>query len=126
ALLAAGAAGAVDEDALADADLVARLEDDVLDRLVVDEGAVGAADVEEAVAAAIDLTELGVPPRDFGVVQADRVAGLPAGGEDGAHQVELLALVGAFDHNQTRHDSPRLRCCVLAPWTKLSWTTRVL
>src|SRR5205823_13720294 len=40
-------AGAVDQDALADADVVARLEEDVADGLVVDEGAVGAADVAD-------------------------------------------------------------------------------
>src|SRR5581483_912096 len=41
-------ASAKEEHALADRDLVARLQQDVLDRLAVDEGAVGAAAVHQA------------------------------------------------------------------------------
>jgi hypothetical protein len=105
-----GAAGAVDEGGLADLDVVAGLEGGFADALVVDEGAVSAADVGEGVVAAVGLAELGVAARDLGVVQTDGVAGLAAHAEAQAAQLELFPLVGAFDHEQARHDSPCLVC----------------
>ena len=73
-----GAAGAEDEDGLADADLVAGLKQHVLGALAVDEGAVGAAHVAEAVAFG-GADELGVAARHLGVVEADFVGGVAAG-----------------------------------------------
>src|SRR5262249_2074087 len=91
-----GPGGAVDPDWLADLDVVAGLQEDVLDRLVVDEGAVGAADVDEAVTLG-GLAELGVAAGDLGVVQPDAVAGVAADAELRVGQVELFAFIGALD-----------------------------
>ena len=97
-----GAAGAEDEDGLADANLIAGLKQHVLDALTVDESAVGAADVAEAIAFG-SADELGVAARRLGVVEADFVGGVAAGGEAVAGQLELFAFVGALDDDQARH-----------------------
>src|SRR5262249_40613407 len=97
-----GPAGAVDQDGLADLDVVAGLEQDLLHRLGVDVGAVGAADVDQAVAL-VGEAQLGVAARDLGVVQVDGIALAAADAEGGAGQLELLPFVNAFDDDQTRH-----------------------
>src|SRR5262249_2773918 len=100
--------GAVDEEALADLYLVAGVEEYVTDGLVVDEGAVGAAEVEQAVAVG-GAAQLGVAARDFGVGQGDAVGGAAAEVVGGVAQLELPAFVGTLGHDQARQSSPWLR-----------------
>src|SRR5262249_16471496 len=73
-------------------------------------GAVGAAAVHEGVAAVVEQAEFGVAARHLGVVQAHVVSSLAADTDVRAGQLELLALVGALDDQQTRHGSPCLLC----------------
>jgi hypothetical protein len=101
-----GAGGAEDQDRLSEGDVVARPEGGFLDRLGVDECAVGAADVAEPKDAVVGH-DFGVLARDFGVVQDDAIGpvatngqGLPSG------QLELLALIGTLDDDQARHVTP--------------------
>src|SRR5947209_832618 len=84
------AAGAVDEDTLPDLDMVARLQHGFLDRLVIDEGAVSAADIDDTVAA-LDLAKLRMAARNLGVVHADLADRVSAHAQDRAGQVKLLA-----------------------------------
>ena len=107
-------AGAEDEERLADLDLVAGLQGGVRDGLVVDEGAVGAADVDEVVAA-VDEAELGVPARHLGVVRRMLLPESRPTLCTGCGQLELLALVGALDDDQARHDTPFLQRLGLRP-----------
>ena len=112
------AAEAVDQDGLADLDLVAGLEQGVLDRLAVDEGAVGAAAVVDAVAAAVQgQAELGVPAGNLGVVQADGVGGVAADAEDRPGQVELLALVDPLMTISRGTRRPPVACRNPKTWT---------
>ena len=53
--------------------------------------------------AAVDEAKLGMAARDFGIVQANPVGGIAADAHDRLGQLELLALVGALDDDQTRH-----------------------
>ena len=92
----ASAAGTENQDALPDLDVVAGLENGLFDRQVVDEAAVGAADVHQPIAA-LHPTDLSVPARDFGVVEADGLAGVAADADYGTGQLDLLALVRTFD-----------------------------
>ena len=66
------------EKGLADLDLIARLQQHVADGLVVDEGAVGAAAVEEAIALG-RADKLGVAARHFGIVQPDAIGAVASG-----------------------------------------------
>src|SRR5439155_20634673 len=92
---------------LPDLELIARLEDGVADRPAIDVDAVGTVAIDEPVASAVEAeAEFGVPAGDFGGVQSDRVSGVAADTERRPGQLELPALVGAFDHEQTRHDGP--------------------
>src|SRR5205823_13304260 len=76
-----------------------------LHALIVDIRAVGAAFVEKGVAA-VGLAKLGVPARDFGVVQADAIGAVATERHGDVAQLELLALIGAFDHEQSGHGTP--------------------
>ena len=97
-----GPAGTEDEHRLADDDLIAGLQRGLLDLLVVDEGAVGAADVDEHIVA-VGQAKLGMAARHLGVVQANLVGRVPADADDRLGQLELLAFVGALDDEHTRH-----------------------
>src|SRR5262249_43827212 len=84
------------------------------DGLVVDEGAVGAADVADVVAAAVAglLVEFGVAGRDLGGVEAGGVGGGAGDAQGGGGQPGLLAPVGALDDDQLQplaafHGPPR-------------------
>src|SRR5207244_11777126 len=86
------AAGTENEDGLSDLELVAGLEDGVMDRLAVDVDAVGAIAVEEPIAGAVEAeAELGVAARDFGLVAPACVAGVAADPHHRAGQLELPA-----------------------------------
>src|SRR5207302_5207166 len=92
------AAGAVDEDGLSNLQLVAGLENGVVDRPTIDVDAVGAIAVEDAVTTAVETEpQFRVPAGNFGVVQADGVARIAADSERRPGQLELPAFVGAFD-----------------------------
>src|SRR5262249_5205931 len=98
-----GAAAAADnQDRLADLDLIAGRERNLGDGLIVDEGAVGAADVAQEIAFSVSVldNQLGMAAGDFGIVEADAVNGIPAYADRGAGQLELLALVGTLDDDQ--------------------------
>src|SRR5690606_36756247 len=88
--------GTVDEHALADADQVARPQQYVLDRLVVDEAAVGAADIAEPVAFGSEH-ELRVTARGLGVVEFQAVGGIAAGPNHLPGQLELLPFIDTLD-----------------------------
>ena len=92
----------VDENGLADLDVVAGLKENVANRLVVDERAVGAAEVANAVAVG-GADELGVATRHLGVGQADRAGGVAAGGRGVGAERELSPLVGPLDDDQSWH-----------------------
>ncbi len=97
----------VDENRLADLNVVAWLEQDVADGLVVDEGAVGAADVAEAEAVR-GADEFRVLPRGFGIGEADLAGRIAAGRKYVGGERELSALIGPLDDDQAWHEvSPR-------------------
>ena len=102
------AAGAVDEHRLPDREMIARGERRLVDSVIVDKGAVDAADVDdfEAVGRAANL---GVPARHFRVMQANGVRRVAADRGVRLGQIELLAFIGAFDHEQARHRSQGTR-----------------
>ncbi len=102
----AGPARGVNEDALADQDVIARMQHRLVDFLVVDKRAVGAADVDELVVA-VFLTELGVPSGNLGVMKADLIGAVSPDTEHRLGQVDLLAFISAFDHDQARHKTPQ-------------------
>jgi hypothetical protein len=74
--------------------------------LAVNKGAVGATDVEQAVAIG-SAYQLSVAARYLSVMQADTVGGIPAGPQSIAGQLELLAFVGTLDDDQARHNALR-------------------
>ena len=102
----AGPAGGVDEDALADEDVIAGVHHRLVDFLVVDKRAAGTAHVNEFVVA-VFLTKLGVPPGNLGVVKADLIGAVSPDREHRLGQIDLLAFISAFDHDQARHEMPR-------------------
>src|SRR5262249_53393446 len=98
--------GAEDQDRLAERDVVARAEWGFLDRLGVDERAVGAADVAEPINAIV-RHDFGVFARDFGVVQDDAIGTVAADRQTLADgQFKLLALIRSLDDDQARHGTP--------------------
>ena len=88
--------------------LIAALQDVLTDALAVDERAVGTVQIAEFElrAAAADF---GVVPRDFGVVQLQRVRRITAHAEGFFLQLEAGSLIVSADHEQRRHgrDSDR-------------------
>ena len=105
---AVGPAAGVDKRGLADEDLIAGVQVGLRDLHVVDEGAVGAADVHEHEPGP-HLAKLGMPARHLGVMQTDAAGGVSADGQHRLGQIELLALVGPLDDEQTRHSRSRGR-----------------
>ena len=98
------AADAVDQRRLADLNLIAGVASGAsLTSVVVDEGAVGAADVHEVNSRRRpgETRRAGARPRcragESGWTDRGRC-------RRGFSQLELLAFVGAFDHQQTRHE----------------------
>lgn len=75
--------------------------------MAVDERAVGTTDIEHLVLA-VDLAQLGVAARDFGVMKSEGVGRLPPDPVELLVQVKLLALIGAMNDDEPRHEtSPR-------------------
>ncbi len=104
-----------DQDGLPEPDLVARLEGDLVDRLVVEIGAVGRLEVDE-LEGIVDPPDLGVPARDLVIVEADRVRVVAAEPDDLGLQLEPLPLVGPFDDEQRGHaTAPRSPECRSTP-----------
>ena len=96
----------INQDGLADLDLIAGMEQGVLDGRAVDEDAVGAAAVMDAITAAVESeAEFGVPAGNFGIVEMNGVRRIPADAEDGARQSELSAFVNSL--NDHRRGTPR-------------------
>ena len=83
---------AEDEKRLTDADVIARFERGALDAFIIDERAVGAAEVVDLIAP-IDEKKLRMAARNFGVVQADAIGRIAADADDGVAQIELPAFV---------------------------------
>lgn len=99
-VLAAG----VEHDRAAELDLVASGELVALDAAVIDEGAVGAALVEEDQGLA-DVAEFGVLAGNFGVVQLDRATQVAAESNSdlGEGELEAVPLIATLDNEQRRH-----------------------
>ena len=91
---------------MADEDVIAGVQHRLVDFLVVDKRAVGTAHVDEFVVA-VFLTNLGVPPGNLGVVKAHLIGAVSPDREHRLGQVDLLAFVSAFDHDQARHETPQ-------------------
>ncbi len=98
-------AGGIHKKSLADLHLIARLQQHVADGLVVDEGAVGAAAINDAIALG-RAHELGMAARYLGVLQLDTIGAIASRADVLASQIELLAFIHAFDDNQPRQDAP--------------------
>src|SRR5947209_5915702 len=88
--------------------MVAGLQRGLADGLAVEERAVGTPHVDEAVAS-FDLAKLRVAPRHLGIMEPDRVAGVPTQTEHRTAELELFALVGASDYDHTRHGTPSVK-----------------
>ena len=77
-----GAALVVEHDGLSDAEAVSGSEEDLVDGLVVDVGAVGGAEVDDlegaGIGAGLGGSQFGVAAGDFVVVEADRVGNVAA------------------------------------------------
>src|SRR3954470_10048599 len=92
--------GAEHEAALADLDLVASLQDHVVDPFAVDVGAVQAADVVDPEAVR-PTAELGMTSRHRHVVEEDLAVGVPPGAHDVGVEQEPAARAGAaLDHEE--------------------------
>ena len=95
--------GVEEQQGGADLHAVAAPEGRLLDRLAVDEGAVGRPEVDDPVAALAVGSDLGVVPRDLVVVQEDRAG--TASTQRGRPRREGVALppVGPLNDEQRRH-----------------------
>src|SRR5438132_4887156 len=76
-----------------------------------------AADDVEAVSV-VNLPKLSVPSINLGVVEPEHVAGVSTQTERLTGELELFALVGALDHDQTRHGTPRVRLSPVSRWQR--------
>jgi hypothetical protein len=88
----------------ADGDLVLVLERVLLDRLAADEGAVGAAEIDDAIAA-VHGAKLDMAAGNLGIVQLEQVGRIAPGAADAAGQFDLLSFIDTLDDNQTGHGS---------------------
>ena len=83
--------------------LVAAGQEMLVHPFAVDEGPVGTVQVGDGVIA-MGAAELGVLPRDLGVVQVDDAGLVASEPQDGLLQLETRALIISADHKQRRHD----------------------
>ena len=86
-----------------DLHLIAAGQQMLLHPFPVDEGPVGTVQVGDGVIA-IGAAELGVVPRDLGIVQVDGTGLVASEPEDRLLQLITRALVISADHKQRRHD----------------------
>ena len=93
--------GSQNQDRPADLDVVARLKLPGFGALAVDESAVGAAEVADSPGFAV-ADQVGVVAGDFGVGEADDVAGAAADADDSVCQLKSRTLVGPL-HDEQRH-----------------------
>src|SRR6185437_1640486 len=98
-------AGGIDEKRLADLHLIARMQQHIADGLIVDEGAVGAAAIDDAIAVG-GAHELGMAARHFGVLQLDAIGAIASSADMLAGQLELLAFIHTLDDDQPRQSVP--------------------
>src|SRR5262249_25024393 len=109
-------AGGINQQRLAYLNLIARLEQYIADRLDVDEGAVGAVAIEETITVG-GADELGKSPRRLPIVQFDAIGTVASGPGLWAGQLELLALIHAFDDDQARQIRPPIpKVAARGPW----------
>ena len=83
--------------------LIAAGQQMLLHPFPVDEGPVGTVQVGDGVIA-MGAAELGVVPRDLGIVQVDAAGLVASEPQDGLLQLVTSALVSSADHKQRRHD----------------------
>lgn len=98
---------AVNKQSLADADMIAHLEDGALNALVVDKGAIGAAQIVN-LEAPLDGAEFGMAARNFGIVQANPIRGIATDADDCIAEFEVPAFVVPLQNEQSSHASPDL------------------